>query len=250
MKAVILAAGAGTRLKPYTEVYQKSMLTLHGKPLLEYLINGLIFAGFKEFIIVVGYRKEQIIDYFQDGIKWGIKIKYVDQKNLNGTGGALLLCESMINEKHFFLTWGDVLIPFRIYKKVYDTFQKEKQDFILLTNYAADPYKGGTVYCKDNYCMEIVEKSPRGKSSSNLNNCGVFILSTDIFEVLKNIKHSKRGEIELTDAINAGIKEKKWKVHVIKMENHQFRGDFGDKEVYENLKVDSSWLKELNSSNA
>ena len=72
MKAVILCAGLGKRLKPYTDLYQKTMIRLHGKPLLEYIVNGLIYAGFKNLIIVVGYRKEQIINYFKDGNEWGI----------------------------------------------------------------------------------------------------------------------------------------------------------------------------------
>ncbi|MFW9972297.1 MAG: NDP-sugar synthase, partial [Candidatus Odinarchaeota archaeon] len=67
MKAVILCAGLGKRLKPYTETIQKSMLPIHNKPLLEYILNGLIRAGFKDFILVVGYKKEQIISYFKNG---------------------------------------------------------------------------------------------------------------------------------------------------------------------------------------
>ena len=70
-------------------------------PLLEYIINGLIYAGFKNLIIVVGYRKEQIIEYFKDGNEWGIKIVYIEQKILNGTGGAVLLCENLIQNSHF-----------------------------------------------------------------------------------------------------------------------------------------------------
>ena len=104
MKVIILCAGFGNRLHPYTEIYQKTMLPLHGKPSLEYIINGLKSAGFIEFLIVVGYRKEQIIDYFKDGQNWNIKINYIEQNILNGTGGALLLCEDMIKEQHFFLS--------------------------------------------------------------------------------------------------------------------------------------------------
>ena len=234
-------------MAPYTDTYQKSMIPIHGKPLLEYTIKGLIYAGFKELIIVVGYRKEQIIDYFQDGSKWDIQIEYVEQKELNGTGGALLLCENLIQYTHFFLTWGDVLVPYEIFKKVYDLYKEGNHDFILVTNYKDDPYKGCAVYCtEDNYCLDMVEKPPQGTAGSNLNNCGVFILSKEIFEVLKELKPSERGELEVPGAISMGVKEKKWKVKVIKMEKNQFRGDFGDINVYERLKTDSNWLKELN----
>lgn len=245
MKAIILCAGYGKRLKPFTDIYQKTMIPVHGKPLLEYIVNGLIHAGFKDLIIVIGYRKEQIIDYFQDGDKWGINIEYVEQKNLNGTGGALLLCEDLIKEQHFLLTWGDILVPNKIYKEIYDTFIKENDDFILVANYMEDPYKGCAIYCEGDYCLKMVEKPPKGTANTNFNNCGVFIFSKEILEVLKKIKFSKRNEIEIPDAIYFGINERKWKVRVIKMEKGQFRGDLGDAEVYKQLKNNPNWLKKL-----
>jgi dTDP-glucose pyrophosphorylase len=246
LKAVILCAGFGKRLKPYTDKYQKSMILVHGKPLLEYIVNGLITAGFKELIIVVGYLKEQVINYFQSGNKWGINIEYIEQTKIDGTGGALLLCQDLINNGHFFLTWGDILVSYNVYKKVVEIFKKENQDFILVTNFTDDPYKGGVVNCEEKYCVEVIEKPLEGKSKSKLNNCGVFIFSKEIFTVLKKLKPSKRGEIELTEAINYGIKNQKWKVRVIKMGKHQFRGDFGDIKVYEQLSRDNNWLKDLN----
>ncbi len=241
----MLCAGLGKRLHPYTKTYQKSMLPIHGKPLLEYILNGLIYAGFKDFILVVGYKREQIMHYFKNGEKWNIRLEYVVQKNINGTGSALLKCEKLIEEEHFYLTWGDILVPYNVYKKVFTTFKKEQNDFILVANYTDDPYKGAVIYSKDNYCVDIIEKPPIGKSKSNLNNCGIFIFSKEIFEILNILKPSKRGEIELTEALRIGINKRKWRIRIIKMEKNQFRGDFGDKNVYERLSVNSSWLREL-----
>jgi len=249
LKAIILCAGFGKRLKPYTNEYQKSMIPIHGKPLLEYIINGLIYAGFKNLIIVVGYRKEQIIKYFEDGYKWGIKIEYIEQRALNGTGGAVLLCEELIQKSHFFLTWGDILVPYYTYKNIVEVFKKENQNFILVTNYTGDPYKGGAIYCKNDFLLNIIEKPPKGKSKSNLNNCGIFIFSTEIFDVLKTLNPSKRGEIELTEAIRIGINIRKWKIRAIKMKKNQFRGDFGDIATYEKLCENSSWLSNLVNGN-
>jgi len=223
------------------------MIPIHGKPLLEYIINGLVFAGFKNLIIVVGYRKDQIMDYFQNGERWGVRIEYKEQKEINGTGGALLICEDSIKDDHFFLAWGDVLVSFNIYKEVIEVFKNENQDYILVANYTDDPFKGAAVYCENNSCIGIVEKPPEGKSKSNLNNGGIFIFSKEIFQVLKQIKPSKRGEIELTDAINYGIVKRKWKIRVLQT---KFRGDFGDKQVYEQLIKETNWLKELNSSDS
>ena len=242
MKAIILCAGHGTRLQPYTNKYQKTMLNLHGKPFLEYVLEGLIFAGFREFIFVVGYRKAQIISYFQNGKNWNINIEYIEQEKLNGTGGALLLCESSIFNNHFFLTWGDILVPYNIYKKVVEIHQKEKRDYLLVANYTEDPYLGAAIYSKGEICTNIIEKPPLGTSKTNLNNCGVFVFSKNIFNVLKNLSPSKRGEIEVPKALLKGITEHNWKVRVVQMGKNQFRVDLGVKQIYEQLRDDSSWL--------
>jgi len=234
-------------MKPYTDIYQKTMIPLHGKPLLEHIINGVKSAGFTDFILVVGYRKEQIIDYFGKGEKLGVCIEYVEQKILNGTGGALLLCESLIKESHFYLTWGDVLVPDRVYKEVCNIFRKENQDFILVTNYTDNPYKGANITCNGKYCADIVEKPPKGAPCTDLNNAGIFIFSRKIFEVLNILEPSQRGEIEIPDALNIGINERNWKVRVLKMDEGDFRGDFGDIKEYENLKEDKKWLEGLKS---
>jgi dTDP-glucose pyrophosphorylase len=247
LKAIILCAGFGKRLKPYTETYQKSMIPVHGKPLLEYIISGLIFAGIKKFIIVVGYQKEQIVQFFKEGDNWGIKIKYVEQKEINGTGGALSICENTIKDNHFLLTWGDILVQYQVYKEVLDVFKRENQDYVLVANESNDPYRGAAVYHDNDYCTGIIEKPPIGKSKSNLNNCGVFVFSKEIFQILKRLKPSKRGEIELTDAINYGIKYEKWRVRLVKMKKTQFRGDFGDINVYENLIKDKNWIRQLSN---
>jgi dTDP-glucose pyrophosphorylase len=221
------------------------MILVHDKPLLEYIINGLMLAGLKDFIIVVGHLKEQIINYFQGGNKWGISIEYVEQTKINGTGGALLLCEDMIKNGNLFLTWGDVLVSYNVYKKVVEIFKKENPDYVLVTNCTDDPYRGGAVNCEGKYCIEVIEKPVKGKSGYKLNNCGIFVFAKEVFDVLKKLKPSVRGEIELTEAINYGITNQNWKVRVIKMTKDQFRGDFGDINVYEQLNKDTDWLRRL-----
>lgn len=245
MKAIILCAGEGKRLRPYTNTYQKTMIPLHGKPLLEYIIKGIKGAGFNDFIIVVGYQKEQIIDYFKDGKKLGINIEYIEQDLLNGTGGALLLCENLIEDQHFFLTWGDTLVCYQIYKEVNDVFKNEKLDFILVTNYVDDPYKGAAIYCEGKFCLDIIEKPLKGSSDTNLNNAGVFILSNEILDVLKTQQPSQRGEIEVPVAIRYGLKNRNWKIRIVKLGKKDFFGDCGDITEYENLKSDANWLNFL-----
>lgn len=221
------------------------MLPLYDKPVLEYILNGLIYAGLDKIIMVVGYKKEQIINYFNKGTEWGVNIEYVEQKKLNGTGAALLLCESLLKNDHFYLTWGDIIVPYEIYKKVYTIHKNEKQDFILVANYSEDTSQGAAVVCQDDYCLDIIEKPPHGTIDSKLNNCGIFILSTEIFKVLKSLKASSRGEIELPQALSLGLHKMNWKIRVLKMRNNQFRGDMGNLEIYEKLKKNNNWIKRL-----
>ncbi|TFG02928.1 MAG: nucleotidyltransferase family protein [Promethearchaeota archaeon] len=243
LKAVILCAGYGTRMRPYTNKHQKTMVPLHGKPLLEYIIKAIKSAGFFDFILVVGYRKDQIFNHFGNGKNLGINIEYVEQNELNGTGGALLLCEQLIEDTHFFLTWGDTLVARDTYEKVHEVFKRESPDFILVANHVDDPYKGAAIYCKGNYCSDIIEKPPLGKSKTNLNNAGVFILSKEIFEILKVQQPSARGEIEVPEAIRCGLKERSWKIRIVELEKDGFYGDCGDLQDYEALKRDNKWLK-------
>jgi NDP-sugar pyrophosphorylase family protein len=242
---VILCAGLGKRLGTYSNQYQKTMLPLYGKPVLEYILNGLKYTGLDKIIMVVGYKKKQIINYFKDGTEWGVNVAYIEQKELNGTGAAMLLCESLLKNKHFFLTWGDIIVPYEIYKKVYTIHKNEKQDFILVTNYTEDTSQGAAVVCQDDYCLDIIEKPPQGTIDSKLNNSGIFILSTEIFQVLKKLKPSSRGEIELPQALSLGIHTKNWKIRVLKMKNNQFRADIGNLKIYEKLKENNNWIKKL-----
>ncbi len=221
------------------------MLPILGKPLLEYIITGLLHANLREIILVVGYKKEQVMNFFEDGSQWNVHIEYVEQKKLNGTGGALLLCEKLVKQDHFFVLWGDVLVPYKIYKWVHDYFKKEHHDFILVSNYMDDISQGGAIYCTGDYCIEIIEKDPKAQHATRLNNCGIFILSKEIFDVLKQLSPTKRGELELPSAINYGIKEKNWKVRVLKLDEKVFRGDFGNRDVYETVKTNPDLLRKL-----
>jgi NDP-sugar pyrophosphorylase family protein len=245
LKAIILCAGFGKRMKPFTDEYQKAMLPINGKPILEFIIEGIKRAGIDDFILVIGYRKEQIMDYFQDGHDWDIKIEYIEQKDLNGTGEAVLLCETLIDNSVFFLTWGDTLVSYEVYRKVVELYRNEKPDFIMVGNLVDDPYKGAAIYINNQNCSEIIEKPLKGTSSTNVNNAGIFILSKKIFYVLKNQKKSARGEIEIPESIRYGIKNLDWQVRVFKMSKDHFYGDFGDLIEYEKLKDSKKWLKLL-----
>lgn len=242
MKAIILCAGYGTRMEPYTNDYQKVMIPIFGKPILEYLILAIKKAGIEDFILVVGYRKEQIMNHFKHGKSLGTHIEYVNQEELNGTGGALLLCEPLINETNFFLTWGDTLVAPEIYEKVIKIWKEENEDYVLVANIVNDPYRGAAIYLDGDYCRDIIEKPPRGLSTTNLNNAGIFILKKDVFKILRSQEPSSRGEIEATETFRYGIRNLGWKFRVVQMNKNDFYADFGNKNQFEILKKDSKWV--------
>src|SRR5512135_1719965 len=97
LKAVILAAGEGRRCRPLTQTRSKVMLPVGNKPFMEHAIRALAANDVKELYIVVGYQKERIMDHFEDGVKYGVDITYVEQKQLLGTAHALSKIESYVD---------------------------------------------------------------------------------------------------------------------------------------------------------
>ena len=108
MKAVILAAGEGTRMSPLTHSRPKAMLRIANKPLIEHLLIAARSAGISNFIFVVGYRNDQIRDYFTDGKKWNVQIEYSLQRNPKGTADALVKVSELVDDC-FLVMNGDVL---------------------------------------------------------------------------------------------------------------------------------------------
>src|SRR5271156_6595968 len=116
MKAVILAAGKGTRMGGLTSELPKPMLPVQGKPILQHILEGLIEAGVRDFFIVTGFRAEVIEGYFGDGKKWGVRINYGRQMTQNGTGKAPEVAKEFAGDGDFILTYGDILVRPKTYQ--------------------------------------------------------------------------------------------------------------------------------------
>ena len=200
MKAVILAAGKGTRMKEITKEIPKPMVLIHGKPMLEYIITSIRNAGVKEIGIVVGYMKHTIQDYFGNGSGFDVTITYIEQIEQNGTGAALHLAKDFADGEPFFFSFGDVLTPAENYSGMIDYFTAHHCDVLLGLNTVDDPYRGAAVYLDDdNTITKMVEKPPKGTSTTNLNNAGLMVLGADVFNYTGRLTLSPRGEYELTD---------------------------------------------------
>ena len=210
IKAVILAAGEGTRLRPFTYTRPKAMIPIVDKPLLEWIISSLKNAGLTDLIIVVHYMKERIIDYFGDGSKFGVKITYVEQPAVKGTGDALLQVEKFVEGHDFLLMYGDLLTPSENIIKLIREYHSRNHDAVVagisvddVSNYAA------IITSNDMLIKKIIEKPPKGSVNSNIANAGIYIFGEEIFGYLREIFLSERGELELPDAIQKSIDDGK-----------------------------------------
>ncbi|KCZ73178.1 UDP-N-acetylglucosamine diphosphorylase/glucosamine-1-phosphate N-acetyltransferase [Candidatus Methanoperedens nitroreducens] len=194
MKAVILAAGKGTRMGPLTESRPKVMLPIDNRPILEHIIVRLKAAGIKDFLVVIGYCKEKITDYFGDGSMLGVGIEYIEQQNPKGTADAIATARDSIDER-FLVTNGDVLADPSDIKKIISA----GGDAVLAAKRVAVPEEYGILYVKGNKVEKIVEK-PK-ESTSDLANAGIYVFEPVIFNAIDNTNPSPRGEYEITDSI-------------------------------------------------
>jgi len=209
MKAVILAAGEGVRLQPITSTRPKHLIKVGGRAILEHCLNAVKASGIDETLIVVHYMGDAIRQYFGDGKKFGLKIEYVEQKAVLGTGNAVSLAEPYVKDD-FLLVYGDLLFSAEAVKNVIDLHKKEKPAATMAVVPVEIPEDYGIVELEDEkYVKRIVEKPNRKEAPSNLANAGIYVFSTEIFDNVRETSASARGEWEITDAVSQFAKEKK-----------------------------------------
>lgn len=220
MKALILAAGLGKRMRPLTNNVPKALVELKGKPLLEHVLERCKKTGIEECVIVVGYLKEKIIEYFGKEFE-GIKLRYVEQKEMNGTAKAIELGKEFFggkekgffdegNEKifneDFIVMSADVIVPEKCLKEL---VAKKGFDAVLLVREEEFPEKYGVVEIDEKKKIVLSLEEKPVKPKSNLVNAGVYKFSKRIFDAIaKTEKNPLRGEFEITDSIKILLNEK------------------------------------------
>ncbi len=209
MKAVLLAAGEGIRLLPITATRPKHLIKVGGKPILQFCLEAVRRAGIDEAIIVTHYMGEAIRSYFGDGEELGLKLTFVEQKAILGTGNAAEVAESNLDED-FVLVYGDLLFGEDTVKTVLSEFKKGKTAAVMGVIPVDKPESYGIIeQHADGRVKRIIEKPAAGKAPSNLANAGVYVFSKEVFDKIKQTKTSVRGEWELTDAITMLAQEGK-----------------------------------------
>lgn len=215
MKAVILAAGKGTRMKELTNELPKPMLRVHGKPILEHILTGLLSAGIREVFIVTGHKAEVIEAHFGDGSKFGARIAYGRQLVQDGTGKAPELARDFVGGDNFLLTYGDILVKPETYGQMVRRFGEGNFGGVITVTGSQDVTQGGLNFFDNQFCLTRLVEKPSAAQIEELRrdgslkagdtawyNAGIYIFRPVVFEFTARLQKSPRNEYELTDAVN------------------------------------------------
>src|SRR5436309_5648756 len=201
-RAVLLAAGRGTRMRELTAGLPKPMIKVRGKPILLHIVEGLQAAGIKDFLIIVGYQGDAVRDYFGDGTCFGLQIKYATQVVQDGTGRVVDLARDFVDQSPFVLSYGDILVDPGNYKAIVDL--ADEVEAIVSVKQNEDVSKGGAVFVNEQMeVTDIREKSQPVETErwSGLSeravpfyNAGIYAFRPSIFKWTAKLQPSPRGE--------------------------------------------------------
>jgi dTDP-glucose pyrophosphorylase len=215
VKAVILAAGKGTRMRELTTDLPKPMLQVQGKPILQHILEGIRGAGISQFCIVTGYRADVVESFFGDGSRFATSISYARQAVQDGTGKAPELAKSFAGTDAFLLTYGDILVRPETYQRMVERFNSGDFAGLITVTRGQDVSKGAINFFDEQFCLRRIIEKPNAAQLDELRqtgwlrdgqpvwyNAGVYIFRPVLFQFTAQIPKSPRGEYELPDAIN------------------------------------------------
>lgn len=212
-KAVLLGAGRGKRLGAETDRTPKPMLEVAGRPLIGHIVDALAANDVRDIALVTGYLASHIDDWCARRGRESpeVRLTTLHQAELNGTAGAMLLARDFVGEEGAFVFgWGDILMDVENYARFIAAARSEEYELLLAVNATSDPWRGAAVYVdKEMRVEKIVEKPPRGTSTTRWNNAGLFAATPRIFEYLARLKPSARSELELPEAIAMMIADRR-----------------------------------------
>ena len=218
MKAVILAAGKGTRMRELTQEVPKPMLPVQGRPILEHIAEGLIENGIRDICIVTGWRAEVVESHFGDGSRLGARITYRRQVVQDGTGKAPEVAQDFVGSEDFLLTYGDILVKADTYRRMLERWKTGPFAGLLTVTAGEDVTKGGLNFFNDQFELTRLVEKPSAAQVEQLRadgwlkpgqpawyNAGIYLFKPSLFDFTARLVKSPRGEYELTDAITAII---------------------------------------------
>ncbi len=210
LKGVILHGGSGTKLRPLTHTGPKQLIPVANKPVSQYVLEDLRDSGIAEIAIVLGnLYSERVRQVYGNGQKFSVNIQYLQQGEPKGIAHAVSLCEDYVGNQPFVVYLGDNLIRGGINGFVKKFAVSDYDTMVLLCN-VKNPEKFGVVkFDKNNRLVQFIEKPKTPPSSYALT--GIYFFKPIIFEMIKELKPSRRGELEITDAIQL-LLEKRYNI--------------------------------------
>jgi glucose-1-phosphate thymidylyltransferase len=199
MKAIILCAGLGTRLRPLTFSIAKHLIPVGNKPVLFFAIENLVEVGVREIGMIVSKESRPIIEAaVGDGARWGVRISYIEQPQPKGLAHAAQCAESFVGNDSFIMYLGDNLIPEGMGEGI-RRFESSFADALVMLKEVEDPSAFGIAQLEGDRIVKLIEK-PKNPTS-NLAIVGGYVFRPSIFESIRQIKPSWRNEYEITDAL-------------------------------------------------
>ena len=197
MKALIASGGRGTRLRPITHTRNKHLIAIANKPILYYAIEAAVDAGISEIGIVYNAESLEVPNYVGDGSKWGIHISYIPQDRPGGLAQVVGLAEPFIQRERFVFYLGDNMVVGGV-RRFVDEFERSGYNCFLTLAEVKDPERFGVPEIKDGRIVGVEEKPKHPKSRYAV--AGIYLYDHHIFEAVKTLMPSARGELEISDA--------------------------------------------------
>lgn len=197
MKALIASGGRGTRLRPITHTQNKHLIPIANKPILYYAIEAAAEAGIKEVGIVHNADSREVPEFIGSGSKWGINITYIPQERPGGLAQVVQLAEHFIGRDKFVFYLGDNMVVGGI-KRFIDEFEKSGCNCFLTLAHVKDPERFGVPEVNNGKIVRVEEKPKLPKSRFAV--AGIYLYDHHIFEAVRSLKPSPRGELEISDA--------------------------------------------------